>query len=171
MVKHPTIMENYNGSLEDLARDIMDLDLHSLSDFVGYLAIEFEEQYHTDLGRNHPKLALQLERTAHSLYESFGSLVDAYQLDILSGSSKENNHIEGYSSSLECLAKEIGSLSYDSVIKFFEEFASGLSVRADKELISDNRKLALYIERTYLSIDEALNSLSDAWDICKPYMG
>lgn len=59
-MKHPSSIENYSGSLKDLAQEIGDLKYDALASFLSSLAIKIEEDGKKDAARDRRRLAMSL---------------------------------------------------------------------------------------------------------------
>ncbi|MFH1455376.1 MAG: hypothetical protein ABIF40_00315 [archaeon] len=66
-MKHPTEVEKYSGTLEELAVDVCNLRYDRLSDFLRYCSNEIASQAGADSGRGRLKLALSLSYLARGL--------------------------------------------------------------------------------------------------------
>ncbi len=60
MAKHPTGIEGYAGSLEDLAKDIKNMRWDACAEFLGYLAKQVKQEADHDLASGKTKLPIRL---------------------------------------------------------------------------------------------------------------
>lgn len=83
---------------------------------------------------------------------------------------KHKKTIEKYDGSLEELAEDIGNLRYDAL----EHFLITLSNKLAKDSFADKERsrprLANALASASSQILHSTNSISEAWDISKPYM-
>ena len=68
-MKHWKTIEKYNGSLKELARDIVDLDYDVLVEFFTILKDDFAKDAIHDLKLNHTQVAERLRNIAQGLKE------------------------------------------------------------------------------------------------------
>ena len=80
MAKHPTKIENYDGSLEKLVNELGDLRYDALSDFLKYLSKKLEQDSLADEGRNRVQLANHLKHASFSIKESSESIKKAWKI-------------------------------------------------------------------------------------------
>lgn len=66
-MKHSNTLQNYDGSLEQLAAEIANMDYDSVSDFFIALQQKFHADALHDAQLGHPKLAKHLENISHAL--------------------------------------------------------------------------------------------------------
>jgi len=78
--------------------------------------------------------------------------------------------VEGYSGSLDQLAKSIGNMTYDQTATFIEKLADDLKRQADADLARGREKLAAGLYATAERLYEAKDKMILAYGICKPYM-
>ena len=69
-MNHPNKIENYDGTLEDLAKAIGNLSYDKTAEFIEKLADDIERQADADYERGRIKLAKRLYKTADNLYKS-----------------------------------------------------------------------------------------------------
>ena len=83
---------------------------------------------------------------------------------------KHTNTITKYNGTLEELAENIGDLYYDSL----SEFLQLLSQKIEKDSLKDREreriKLANFLKEASENIKNSASNISDAWDICEPYI-
>ena len=80
MPKHPTKIENYDGDLQQLANELVDLRYDALSEFLEYLSKKMEKDSLADKSRNRNQLANHLKNTSVSLKESSKSIAKAWKI-------------------------------------------------------------------------------------------
>jgi len=60
MKRHPTSVEGYEGSLEELAQTVCRMRYDKVAEFFGYCAVELLRQANGDMRRGYKLLAIQL---------------------------------------------------------------------------------------------------------------
>ncbi|KKQ36035.1 MAG: hypothetical protein US50_C0001G0037 [Candidatus Nomurabacteria bacterium GW2011_GWB1_37_5] len=85
-------------------------------------------------------------------------------------STKHPRHVEGYSGSLEDLAKAIGNMAYDQTSEFIGRLAGDIKSQAEKDLARGRTKLASKLNEAAFKLQQAQNSMHSAWKICEPFM-
>ena len=70
MTKHPSRVEGYDGTLEELAKAIGNMNYNQTFLFIEKLADDIKKQADADYARGRKKLASQLYATANKLYEA-----------------------------------------------------------------------------------------------------
>jgi len=68
--KHPDHVAGFGGSLEELARNITQMNPGSIVSFLDAFTTDINAQANADLDRNHPKLASQLYSASEALYSA-----------------------------------------------------------------------------------------------------
>ena len=68
-MNHKKTIENYAGSLEDLGKDIWDLDYDTLVQVFEILTKKFEKDAEHDKELNHPKVSEHLRNISKALEE------------------------------------------------------------------------------------------------------
>lgn len=79
-MKHPVKVENYNGSLDDLAKEIGNLSYNILSDLISKLADDIKGQADADYKKNRTKLAAKLYLIAGRLYGVKENIDEAWDI-------------------------------------------------------------------------------------------
>jgi hypothetical protein len=69
-MKHPRKVENYNGNLEELAKEIGKMTYDQVEVFLKELEKDFKNQAEADIKRGRPQLATELYKTSFSLKEA-----------------------------------------------------------------------------------------------------
>ena len=70
MARHPTNVKGFEGSLEELAKNIGNMTYDRTALFIEELAEDIKRQADADLGRGRKKLATQLYETSDKLYQA-----------------------------------------------------------------------------------------------------
>ena len=70
MVKHPSFVEGFNGSLDDLVKSIGKMRYDVVSSFIEKLAGDIKRQGDNDYNKGRTKLASKLYETADELYKA-----------------------------------------------------------------------------------------------------
>lgn len=78
--------------------------------------------------------------------------------------------VEGYSGSLEDLAKAVGRMRYDKVAEFVGYFAKHAQSEAEKDLADGKIKLPSKLFSASRFLYCVQDEYDSAWKICKPYM-
>lgn len=78
-------------------------------------------------------------------------------------------HPENYSGSIEELAEELGNLRYDTLQNFLEVLSQKLAKDGDADFKRGRLKLAKSLYNASEQINNASQSIEQAWKICKPY--
>ncbi len=68
-MKHPRRIENYNGTLQELARDICNLDYVAMQELFSYCVNYLHEDAVKDFERGRPNLSRLINSVALSLFE------------------------------------------------------------------------------------------------------
>lgn len=79
-MKHPTKINNYKGSLEDLAKEIVNLRYDAVIYFLNCLQKEFIKEAENDHSKGRKKLAFELQFVAGSLSRSCYYLEKAWNI-------------------------------------------------------------------------------------------
>ncbi|MCL5018301.1 MAG: hypothetical protein M1416_00845 [Candidatus Pacearchaeota archaeon] len=69
-MNHPDKIEGYNGTLEDLAKEVGNMSYDKTAEFIGKMASNIAKQADEDFKKGKIKLALQLYKTANNLYSA-----------------------------------------------------------------------------------------------------
>lgn len=69
-MKHPTKIEKYNGSLEELAEDIGNLRYDALRDLMKHLSKKIHDDAQADSARGRKKLALYLNELCRDIMKA-----------------------------------------------------------------------------------------------------
>lgn len=77
-MKHPLEIENYDGSLKKLARDVSNLRYDKLFDFLKHLFLKIQSDSLKDKNRDRHKLAALLYGTSISLENAANEVNDAW---------------------------------------------------------------------------------------------
>jgi len=117
-------------------------NIFSDADNLYQLADDIREQSLGDMKRGRKQLAHRLDLTAERLYEA------AYELGY------EDKDI-----SPDHLVREVGNLQYDKVVEILELINTEFSVRSEP-----------WFRNAATRLDDAVEELSKAWKISKPYM-
>lgn len=80
MKKHPTTVENWDGSLEELARAIGRMRYDKVARFIGLLADDLRTQAEGDQRRGRAQLARMLMHCAATLDEAQGDMERIFTL-------------------------------------------------------------------------------------------
>jgi len=80
MSKHPTQVEGFNGSLEELASSIGNMTYEKVAEFTEKYAQDIQKQAYDDLLRGHIQLAEQLYLISDDLYEARKNLKKAWRI-------------------------------------------------------------------------------------------
>ena len=75
---HKEEVENYNGSLEQLANELVDLTYNSLSFFLSQLSAKLEKDSIADEKRGRKKLSENLRKTSENLKDSANEISKAW---------------------------------------------------------------------------------------------
>lgn len=78
--KHPNFVNGYNGSLDDLVKDIGVMTYDQVSALIEKLSNEIKQQAEADLGRGRKKLAKELYETALHLLNAKESMDRAWEI-------------------------------------------------------------------------------------------
>lgn len=78
--KHPTLVEGYLCSLEDLARSVKNMRYDKLAEFLGYLAAQVKSEAEKDLADGKPKLASKLYLASNYLSRSQEEIDSAWKI-------------------------------------------------------------------------------------------
>lgn len=70
MTKHPRYVENFDGSLDELAKSVGNMTYDQTALFIEKLADDMKRQADADLSRGRNKLASELYATADKLYQA-----------------------------------------------------------------------------------------------------
>lgn len=84
--------------------------------------------------------------------------------------SNHPKHVEGFTGSLDELARSIGNMTYDQTASVIEKLADDIKRQADADFIRGRHKLARELYATANKLYEAKDKMSAAWKICEPYM-
>jgi molecular chaperone GrpE (heat shock protein) len=84
--------------------------------------------------------------------------------------SKHPKTVVGFSGTLDELAISVGNMQYNQTAAFIENLANDLRRQADADFARGRQKLAAELYATADKLNQARDSLSAAWTICKPYM-
>lgn len=80
------------------------------------------------------------------------------------------DHVEKYHGSLEDLAKDAGSMRYDSLAGFLRNLGDDLMRQAEADKKGGRTMLASKLEATAQELYQASEKMLSAWKICEPYM-
>ena len=80
MPKHPTHVEHYAGSLEELAKAIGNMTYDQTASFIEKLANDIHRQADADSKKGRIKLASELYLTADKLYQARTKMYDAWNI-------------------------------------------------------------------------------------------
>lgn len=83
---------------------------------------------------------------------------------------KHPRKVERYSGNLAELAKDVGSMSYDSVAEFLGYLGDDLSRQAKADRARGRPKLASELEASTVKVYETKQRIINAWKICEPHM-
>ena len=78
--KHPTHVERYTGSLEDLARDVKNMRYDKLTEFLCYLAAQVKSEADKDMANGKPRLASKLYLASNYLSRSQEEIDSAWKI-------------------------------------------------------------------------------------------
>ena len=78
--QHKTEVEKYNGSLEELARDLGNLRYDTLAEFLKNLSLKIKVDGEKDGGRGRNKLAKVLKNSSEKLEESAKDINEAWRI-------------------------------------------------------------------------------------------
>ncbi len=79
-MKHTENIDNYNGSLKDLAKQVSNLKYNKLADFLNYLADELLKQSSDDVYNKKIKLATCLSFAAKNIILAIKDIDDAWRI-------------------------------------------------------------------------------------------
>lgn len=79
-MRHPLTVEQYAGSMQDLAEDIGNLRYDALAEFLHLLADKIQEDGDKDKSRGREKLARELHQSAHHLRVGKVAIDRAWQI-------------------------------------------------------------------------------------------
>jgi len=79
-MKHPSTIEKYQGSLEELATDLGNLRYDALEDFLNLLANKIHLDGNADLGRGRKKLANRLYQAAKQIQSAAQEIQVAWDI-------------------------------------------------------------------------------------------
>lgn len=79
-MKHPRSVENYDGTLEELAKAIGKMTYDQVEVFLIELEKDFKKQAEADIKRGRPQLATELYKTSFSLRESSKCVAKAWKI-------------------------------------------------------------------------------------------
>lgn len=79
-LKHPLKVENYSGTLQELAEDIGNLRYDATAEFLKHLANKFEKDSKADAERKRLKLSRYLYRTFYYLKSAAGDINSAWKI-------------------------------------------------------------------------------------------
>jgi len=79
-MKHPTKVEKYSGSLEELARDIVNMRYDSLAELLGYIEKNLIEDYRNDMKRGREQLSNKLKKAAVEIFFAKGIIDSAWKI-------------------------------------------------------------------------------------------
>ncbi|OGJ12513.1 hypothetical protein A3K82_03185 [Candidatus Pacearchaeota archaeon RBG_19FT_COMBO_34_9] len=79
-MKHPTKVEKYSGTSQELAKDIGRMRYDAVAEFYNYLGDDLMEQARADRARGNIQLAGKLESTAQKFYEARDKMFDIWNL-------------------------------------------------------------------------------------------
>ena len=91
-------------------------------------------------------------------------------LKLLMSTPKHPASVEGYSGSLEDLAKAVGNMRYDCAAGLIDKLADDIKQQADSDSANGRTRLAGRLYSTAQELYLARDGLLSAWEICKPYM-
>lgn len=77
---HKDKIDNYNGSMEELAEDLGNLKYNALGDFLELLATKIQKDSNKDRSRARVKLAKQLDDCANHLNQSAEAAHEAWRI-------------------------------------------------------------------------------------------
>ncbi len=83
---------------------------------------------------------------------------------------KHSDNIKSYPGSLAELAKDAGSMRYDSLADFLQYLGDDLIRQAEADKAKGRVKLASRLEATANELYQARNEMLSAWKVCEPYM-
>ena len=84
--------------------------------------------------------------------------------------SNHPKHVEGFTGSLDELARSIGNMTYDQTATVIEKLADDITRQADADFLRGRHKLARELYATANKLYEAKEKMNTAWKICEPYM-
>ena len=80
MTKHPSHVEGYEGTLEELANAVGNMTYDQTATFIENLAEDINRQADADLKRGRIKLANELYNTAEKLYQAKEEMDKAWEI-------------------------------------------------------------------------------------------
>jgi len=83
---------------------------------------------------------------------------------------KHPENVEGFSGTLDELARSVGNMTYNQTAHFIEKLADDLKRQADADFSKGRKQLASSLYSTANSLYEAKRGMDLAWKICEPYM-
>lgn len=78
--KHPTSVEKYPGSLEDLAIDLKNMRYDKLTEFLGYLAKHVKLEADNDVANGKIKLPITLYTASNHIYAAQEEIDSAWKI-------------------------------------------------------------------------------------------
>jgi hypothetical protein len=170
-MKHKDQLENYGGTLEDLATNVTDLRYDLLNEFLYHLKYGIEKDSEADNDRCRPQLADALYQTYLNLEKANYFMNKAYYMGESHDSLPERqDNINGYNKSLKELANSLKNLRYDSLSEYLKQLSKGIKNDANTHRSGKRYKLAAHLYDTSQHLKQAKKQIDVAWKICKPYM-
>jgi hypothetical protein len=83
---------------------------------------------------------------------------------------KHGSDVENYKGNLDELAKDIANLKYDALVKFLKSLSNKLMEDAMCDLKRGRKNLSGNLLDASCSIEDAKNSIENAWEISEPFM-
>lgn len=77
---HPKKVEGFNGTLEELAKNVGNMTYDQTARFIQLLAEDLERQAEEDLKKGRRKLANKLYGTAEGLNNAYSEMNDAWKI-------------------------------------------------------------------------------------------
>lgn len=79
-MKHPTTVTGYNGSLDELAKAIGNMQYDKTAEFIEKLADDIKRQADADTQKGRAQLASRLYQTAEELYSARDKMLEAWKI-------------------------------------------------------------------------------------------
>lgn len=84
--------------------------------------------------------------------------------------TKHNKELENYNADFKTLANELGNLRYDALAEFLDLLSNKIRLDGIADENRGRNKLANQLKNAAENLKNAVNSIEEAWRICKPYM-
>ena len=141
MVKHPDHVKGFEGTLDELARNIGNMTYDKTAEFIESLADDLRRQGDTYTKRGEAQLAYPVENSAALLYQAKEEIENAWKICKpymeeqirKKRKTKHLDYIEEYEGTLEDLAKDIGNITEGITAIFIGYLADDLRRQGDAD--------------------------------------